>query len=141
MNLFAVAMALHILVAVMGVGLLGAIPLGARFARRAGVELSALAQWLKPLFRVVRVSLVLAVVTGVALEYAAGGVFHESLWFRASFALLVMAGVGQARSLSGLRRGLDGTLDRLRALKRIEYWGWTSAFAVSCIAVLMELKP
>jgi len=74
--------------------------------------------------------------TGGLLDYAAGGGFHSSGWFRASVALFLLLAVMQARARAALRKGLaSGTF------RRVERWGWTMCATVVLIVVLMEIKP
>ena len=141
MNAYVPVLALHVVVAVVGVGLFGAIPIVAGYARRAGVAPAERAGPLEPLFRSTRWSLAAIAVTGVLLEGASGGAFHESGWFRTSFALLVFLGFSHARARAALRAGLAAAAGPERALRRVERWGWTMCVTVASIAVLMEAKP
>ncbi len=129
MSAFSLLLALHVAVAVAGTGLSGAIPLGARAARRAGTDAPP---GFRSLLAYNRAALALMLLSGVALEILAHGAFHATGWFQISFALLVVAGFAVARCQRALRR---------RAFDAIERWGWTAVIAVSCIAVLMVLKP
>ena len=141
MTPYLLLLALHVLTAVCGVGLLGAVPVGAWTARRHELKLETLALWLAPLVGAARISLLVMFVTGAAVDYAAGGAFHGSGWFRASVLLLVVAGAALQLSRVALRRGLAGKADPRRALVHVERWGLSAAVAVAVTTLLMELKP
>jgi hypothetical protein len=134
-------LSLHVLVAVLGVGSIGAFPLCVRSARRGGLALSALAAWALPLLRTARVSLFLGLVSGALLDFVAHGPFHEAWWFRLSGLLVVVTAVCLGRGKVALTRGLSGSLAAPIALRRIESWGFTSVAAVACIVLLMVWKP
>jgi len=136
MSLYAAVISLHVIVAVVGIGLLGAVPLVAAYGGRAGLAPSATAGLLESLLRYTRWSLATMALTGGLLDYAAGGGFHSSGWFRASVALFLLLAVMQARARAALRKGLaSGTF------RRVERWGWTMCATVVLIVVLMEIKP
>jgi hypothetical protein len=153
---YAATVALHVVVAVVGVGMLGAIPIVARAARMAaktsgpsapaGAPLDALFHW-------TRVSLATMAITGILLDVAVAGAFHTSTWFRASGALVVVLAVSHARARAAWRSaanasgasaapGADATESaRCAALSRVERLGWTMCATVALIAILMEVKP
>ena len=141
MSLGTFALSFHVVVAVLGVGLIGALPIAVRSARRAGVAPGALAVWAVPLLLAVRLSLLLAFSSGALLNFVAGGAFREALWFRLAALLVVVTAICLARARAALTRGLSGALAAPLALRRIERWGFTSVIAVACIVVLMEWKP
>ena len=141
MNVAMLALLFHVIVAVLGVGLVGALPIAARKARHAGLGLSALAVYVPPLALTVRLSLFLAFSSGDLLYFAAHGEFLEAWWFRLSVLLVVVTALCLARANAALTRGLSGEFDAPAVLRRIERWGFTSAIAVACIVVLMEWKP
>lgn len=141
MSSYGILIALHVVVAVVGIGMLGAIPLGAHVARRAGFELRAFAPWYAPLFGITRASLLIMLLTGLALDAVVSGIHHERGWFQAAFALWFVVGFFQGRARVSLRRGLAGKLDRARTLFRVEVFGWLTSVVVVVIAVLMKLKP
>jgi hypothetical protein len=134
--LLVAALVVHAIVAFVGVGLVGAIPVVARFARRGDGGLSH-ATVLGALLRYAQGSLVIAGLSGVVIEFATGGAFHSSTWFRGSFALFLFVGFAQGQARRALRKGADAE----GALRRVERWGWTMCVAASAIAVLMVLKP
>jgi len=141
MNLAMLALGLHVLVAVLGIGLIGALPLGAWATRRGGLAMSALSVWALPLLLTARISLLLAFVSGAALDFVSGGPFHHALWFRLATLLVVATAICLARARAALTRALSGGLAAPVALRRIEYWGFASVLAVACVVLLMEWKP
>ena len=141
MNPVMFTLSLHVLVAVLGVGTIGALPLSVRSARRGGLSLSALAAWALPLLLTARLSLFLGFASGALLDFVAHGPFHEAGWFRLSGLLVVLTAVCLGRGRAALKRGLSGSLAAPVALRRLESWGFTSVAAVACIVLLMVWKP
>lgn len=141
MSAYAPLVASHVIVAVVGIGLLGAVPLVARAARRAALTVPASAALLEPLLRATRWSLAVMALTGILLDVAVRGAFHSGGWFRASFALLVFVGFAHARARAGLRKAPAPAADAAAALRRVERWGWAMCATVALIAALMEVKP
>jgi hypothetical protein len=129
---YAPLVALHAIIAVVGVGLCGAIPLAARQDGPGAAHTSLLER----LLGLNRLSLVAMFITGALLEAAAHGGYHEHWWFRLSVALLLVAGLSNARARAALRAGGDA-----QALARVRRWGFTLCAAVATITVLMEVKP
>lgn len=140
MSLYVATLAIHGIVAVVGIGLLGAIPIAAASARRAGPG-AASQTLLEALFRYTRWSLAIMLVTGALIDFTVKGAFHESGWFRASFVLLFVVGFSHARARAALRQGLTSGDDAQATLRRVERWGWLMTATVTLIVVLMEVKP
>jgi hypothetical protein len=136
MSPYTAIISLHVIIAVLGIGLCGAIPIVARQARLAA---SGKTDLLESLFRYIRWSLVAIALTGGLLDFAAGGGFHSSWWFRASVALLLFAGFSWARARAALRKGLGA--DGEAPLRRAQRWGLTMCTTVALITALMEAKP
>jgi len=141
MNLALLTLGLHVLVAVLGIGLIGALPLAAWASRRAGLAPNALSVWALPLLLAARISLFLAFASGAALDFVSGGPFHHALWFRFSGLLLVATAICLSRARAALTRALSGGLAQAVALRRIEYWGVASVTVVAGIVLLMAWKP
>jgi len=137
MSLFTLLLAAHVVVAIVGVGLLGAIPIAASWARRATVSAAERATVLEPLFRWTRVALVLVFLSGGAIDHSAQGAFHTAGWFRASALLVVAVAIVQIRARSILRKGLASE-DVLGTLRRVERSSWVSCGAVAVIAFLIS---
>ena len=139
--LYVVAIAVHVVVAVVGIGLVGAVPLIARLARQATDSLPGSERILGALLRAMQIGFVLMVLTGVLLDVSAGGAFHRTGWFKASLGLLAVNGLAHTRARRALGRGLAPGESRELALSRIERWGWTMCAVVALITVLMQIKP
>lgn len=139
--LFVPALVLHVVVAVLGLGSILGIALVAGAARRARSAPADVSTWLTPLFRLSAISLGTMLVTGILMDAAAGGAFHEWWWFRGSVLLLVLTGIlnGYARRVA--RRGLGLDTGREAALRSLERLGYGMSVLVATIATLMELKP
>lgn len=131
MTLYSVAVAIHVLAAVLAVGLVGAIPITARLARQAN-RLADAEGTMKALLRAVQAGLGVMLLSGVLLDVSASGAFHKTGWFKASMVAIVVLGalLGQARG--AIRRG---------ALHQMERWGWAMCTVVALITVLMQAKP
>ena len=127
-----IAIAVHVVVAVLAIGLVGAIPLTARWARQSPGPLAAPERILGALVRGVQLGALLMLLSGIALDFSVAGGFHSSGWFRASIVLLVIFGVFMGRARVALRRG---------GLRQVEQWGWAMCAAVAVITILMQLKP
>jgi len=141
MNWVIFALSLHVLIAVLGIGMIGALPIAARSARLASLLPDALAVSVRPLLRAARISLFLAFASGAAVDFAFDGAFHRAAWFRLAGLLVVATALCLGRASVALTRALSGGLGAQVALRRIEFWGFTSALVVACIVVLMEWKP
>jgi hypothetical protein len=148
-RLYAVAVALHVLVAVLGVGLVGAIPITARIARRYTAAMSGAGQagqtgaveaMLAILLLATQLAFLLMVITGVLLDVSMAGAFHRTAWFQVSIAVLLVVGLSHARARSALRNARrEGARDA--ALGRVERWGIVMCVGVATVALLMQVKP
>ncbi len=139
--LFVTAMSIHAVVAVAGVGMVGALPFVATFARRGALAPPRSAALLTVLLRCTQWSLAIVGLTGVVLEAAARGAFHDTTWFRASVVLFLFLGFAHAQARRSLRKGLDAGNDPTATFQRVERWCWAMCALVSGIAWLMVVKP
>jgi hypothetical protein len=139
MNLFALAISVHVITAILGLGqIVGTAVLASSLPQDAPVAPAALVA-LRRFGRGTTWSLVLMLLSGVLVEYASGGSFHEAWWFRLSFVLLIALGALQGRIRAVLRKvesAKDGLL--LRGVVRIAL---AMSAIVAVVAVLMEVKP
>jgi hypothetical protein len=78
-------------------------------------------------------------VTGLLLDFAARGVFHSTVWFRASAALLLVAAIFLTRADAALRKAVAS--GGAATLARVERWSWLSCATAALMAVLMAVKP
>jgi hypothetical protein len=137
---FTSVLALHVVVAVLGVGSIASIAIVAGASRRAGRVTDEVLLTLGSLLRASGISLGVMLVTGVLLNLAAGNGFSATWWFRGSALLLVATGVlhGIARRTV---RAAPASADRGSALRRVEGLAYAMCALIAVIAVLMELKP
>ena len=139
--LFMPALLVHVIVAVLGLGSIGAMAVVARAARRGGSVEADVEAWLRPLLRASAFSLGLMLATGVMMDLAAGGAFHERWWFRASALLLLGAGVLNGRARGVVRQGLAAHSGGDGALRRLEGLAYGMCGFLAAITVLMEVRP
>jgi hypothetical protein len=139
--LYAVSIGIHVLTAVLAVGLVGAIPLTARVARQSARDLAGVERILGALLLAMRAGLSVMVLTGVLLDLSAAGAFHRTGWFKASIVVLVFLGASLVRAHVELRRGFAPGGARESALGQVERWGWAMCASVALIAILMQIKP
>ena len=131
----------HVVVAILGLGSIASVALVAGTARRAGGGSKDVFAWLRPLLRYSAFSLAAMLVTGVLLDFAAGGAFHEAWWFRGSALLLVATGVLHARARRAVRSGLASEDDADVVLRRVEWTAYGMSALIAAITLLMEAKP
>jgi hypothetical protein len=91
------------------------------------------------LVRTTRWSLVVVLLSGILLEYASGGAFHDTWWFRISFFELLA--LGAISGVMGRTLRKRETTGAERTLKRVVRGAWVMCAITAVIAVLMELKP
>ncbi len=139
--LYVIAVGIHVLTAVLAVGLVGAIPLTARMARRPARDLDAVDGTLRALLRATQVGLLLMLLSGVLIDFSASGAFHRTGWFKLSMAALIVLGAALGRTRAALRRGFAPGGVRERALVQVEQWGWAMCASVALITLLMPMKP
>jgi hypothetical protein len=73
------------------------------------------------------------------VEYLGGGAFHESLWFRLSFGLLLLLGAINGATGRALRR--RNGAPSVPILPRVRRAAWTMCALVTLVTILMEAKP
>jgi hypothetical protein len=140
MILYVVAIALHVVFAVLAIGVVGAVPLVARLARQDGT-LGSPERLLGALLRVMQVGFFAMLLTGVLLDVSMDGAFHRTTWFKVSIVVLAVVGFCHSRARVALRKGFAPGGGREVALASIERWGWTMCAAVALITLLMQMKP
>jgi len=139
--LYTITITFHVVVAVVGIGLIGGVPLTARLARQGPGPHAESERVLGALLRATQIAFFAMVATGVLLDVSAHGAFHRAGWFQASIAVLAVNGLAHARARSALGKGSPPGGSREAALHRVERWGWTMCAAVAVITVLMQWKP
>jgi hypothetical protein len=140
MMLYVVAIAIHVVVAVLAIGVVGAVPLVARLARKDGTMASP-ERLLGALLRVMQLGFFAMLLTGILLDISMDGAFHRTTWFKVSIAVLAIIGFSHARARVALRKGFAPGGGREVALANVERWGWTMCAAVAVITLLMQMKP
>ena len=140
-SLFTLALVLHVLVAVLGLGSILSIAVIAVMGRRGRRDPIDVLPWLRPLLRLSTVSLVAMLGTGVILDLAAKGGFHEFWWFRASALLLVAAGALNGRARRIVQLGFAQKAESGVALQRVERLAYAMCGFVAGITILMEVQP
>ncbi len=141
MSAYTLLISLHVVVAILGIGQVGALAVATSAARRNGVPFAALAAWIRPLLLGVRISLPVMFVTGAILDFSSGGAHHEWWWFRLSALLLVITFIINARARAALAKGVETEGSGPAALGRVERASWSMCAAVAMITVLMQAKP
>ena len=131
----------HVLVAVLGIGLIAAVAIVAATARRAGRGATEAAAALAPLLRYSAFSLAAMLVTGILLDVAARSAFGHSWWFRGSGMLLIVTGALHGLARRTVRRGLVAGGSGEMALRRVERIAYGMCVLIAAITVLMEAKP
>ncbi len=139
MSLFAIALTIHILAAILGLGPLVAMAF-ASGRRRAEASLAEeLRTLMLRLSTWASLALGALLVTGVLIEAGSGGSFHETWWFRLSFLLLIVLGALNGQVRRKLRR-LDAAraADELRSVSAIV---WSMLALVAVVTILMTNRP
>ena len=137
MSLFGVALVVHVLAAILGVGpvafmaILGsrAAPAGELALERRDL-LAAVSRWLS-------VALALMLLTGVLLGVVAGQ--HEARWYRASVLLVVLIGALNGFARRKLRKA--DPVDPAPSLRFAARVSWCMCALVGVITTLMTLQP
>jgi uncharacterized membrane protein len=140
-SLYIPVLVVHAVTAVLGIGSIASVAIVAATARRAGRGSKEVSAWLRPLLRYSGFSLAAMLATGVLLDFAAGGAFHEAWWFRGSVLLLVVTGVLHAQARRAFRPEFAGVDDARVVLRRVERIAYGMCVLIAAITVLMELKP
>jgi hypothetical protein len=134
MTLYQGAIAVHVLTAVLGVGQLVALT---RLAR-PGEEHPPWAA-MQRLAAGGGLSLGLMLITGILLEYAVNGGYHNSWWFRISVLLFFTLGGVLGWTRRKLRAGASsGDASTLIVVGRA---AWAMCVIIGTIAFLMQIKP
>jgi hypothetical protein len=139
--MYNLAVVLHVVVAVLGVGQIGALAVAVSASRRARLPLPQIASWLHPLLGWARFSMAAVVATGIWMVVMAKGAYHGMWWVRLSVLLVVITFIFQRRAVGALKKVLRGEIDAASALSRVERVAWSMCATVALITVLMEAKP
>ena len=141
MSWYTIAVVLYVVVAVLGVGQVGAIAIVASSTRRSGMALAQAATWLAPLLRYTRWSLAVMLGTGIWIDVAAGGVYHHAWWVRLSGILIALTFLFHRRAMATISKAARGEGDAAAAFRGVERAAWSMCGTVALITILMEAKP
>ncbi len=121
---------LHVLTAVLGTGQVVAIALLARTVRASPHDPTR--ALLARLVRLFQWSLLVMLVTGVAMALVVGSFYERTIWFRTSSVLVLVVG-----ALSGMM----GAALKRKNERRAEGLAWGMVALVAVMALLMVAKP
>jgi hypothetical protein len=139
MNLFALAICVHAIIAILGLGQVLATALLATSMRREEPVAPTMWSALQRLVRGTSWAIGLMLLSGVLVEGASGGMYHETLWFRLAFFQTILLG-----ALNGFGRRALRNVDPstpAKPLRRVSLSAWIMCALIADITVLMELKP
>jgi hypothetical protein len=126
----------HVVLAILGLGPILAIGLAAALP----LEPAAVIQLARPVLRLLGVSLVLMLLTGLALAWQDGWAPAREGWFHAS--LLVYLGLGAMHGVAmRATRGPATEADGSVRVTRLRRTSWAMCTAVGLLALLMALRP
>ena len=136
MTLYPVAVSIHVVTAILGLGQVAGIAILASSAQTEAPVAPATWTALGRLTRGTTWSLALMLLSGALIDYSVGGGYHEAWWFRLSFVLLVVLGAINGRTRRALRKR-----ESTPPLQRIARGAWSMCAIIAVVAVLMEVKP
>ena len=138
MNIYTLTVALHVIIAVLGVGQLTALGVVAARENAAPDAAKVALRTLGNLTTGVTGSLVAMLVTGLAAEWLSGWAYHGTWWFRIAFLLFLLVGA----CAGGVRKTLrGGDADPGKALARIRALAGIMVGLTAVIVALMQLTP
>jgi hypothetical protein len=139
--LFQTLLVTHVVVAILGLGAVGAVPLVASAGRKADRRATDVLGMIGPLLRYSAISLGLMLVTGALLDLVAGGAFSKHWWFRGSALLLFVIGALHGQARRALRTGLASEGAGDAAVTRVVGFAYAMSALIVVITLLMEVKP
>ena len=138
MSLYVVAIGLHVLIAVLGIGMAGAIPVTAHLLRGSA---AAADRVLGALLRATQLAFAGMLVTGVLIDVSVSGAFHQTTWLKLCVPVFVVIGFAFARARATLRKARASGKVEEAALLRIERWGLLMCAGIAVVTLLMQTKP
>ena len=139
MTLYALAISIHVVTAILGLGQITAIVVLASDMSTGAPADGGSWTALHRLVLGTRWSLVIVLLSGALVEFASGGAFHERWWFILSFfGVLALGAINGVMGRALKRRESAGSK---RALERVVRGAWTMCALTAAIAVVMEVKP
>jgi hypothetical protein len=136
--LYQLALAVHVVTAVLGLGQVASVGVIASSSSTASVT-PAIRVAIRRLTFGIQVAIALMMLSGVLIEYASGARFHETLWFRIGFFQLLALGAlsGRMRKMLARLEASDGA----GSLRAVAGMAWVMGAIVATATILMELKP
>jgi uncharacterized membrane protein len=142
MTWYQVGLAVHALVAVLGVGQIVAIAVLASDARAGSDRLPATLAVVARLARIMGISFGFMLLSGIGLMIPTHGAFGAQWWFRISFVLFLVLGFFHGQLMRALRAaGGPASEGSTRAVSRMRSVAWTMCGLVAVIVMLMAAKP
>jgi hypothetical protein len=134
-------LAVHALVAVLGIGQVLAIAFLAADLRPGSEQLAGTVAVIRRLSRVTSISLGLMLLSGIGLMIPTHGAYGQQWWFRISFLLFLVLGFFNGQVGRGLRKVTGPAGDAAAAIGRLRTNAWTMCGLVAIIVCLMAAKP
>jgi len=142
MNWYQTGLAVHALVAVLGIGPVLAIALLAGEARAGSDRLPATLASMARLARITSISLGLMLLSGIGLMIPTRGAYGAAWWFRIAFVLFLVLGFFNGQLQRAVRVAGGAASDAsARAVARLSTLAWTMCGIVAVIVILMAAKP
>jgi hypothetical protein len=138
MTIHAVALSVHILTAILGLGQIAAM---ASLASSSAESTGSAPPWraLQRLATTSSWSLLVMLLSGVALDYSVGGGYHGFWWFRLSFLGLLVIGALLGWTRRTIRKNVSSG-DR-QALRGVSRATWVICGLIAIISIVMQTKP
>jgi hypothetical protein len=139
MTLNAVALSIHVVTSILGLGQVAGIAVLASSMPAGASALPSIWTALQRLARGATWSLPVMLLSGALLEYSVAWGHHTEWWFRLSFVLFLALGALLGATRRALRR-LDSATDA-GPLQGVARRAWAMCAVVAIIAFLMAAKP
>jgi hypothetical protein len=139
MTLFSATLCIHVVAAILGLGPVAGLALLVGTGSSTTDLTPRLRALMVRLTRWTSLALGLVLVSGIVLESASGGSFHDTWWFRISFLLLL--GIGALNGLTRRRLRKLGSEPDASGLRAVSRMAWAMCAIVAVVAVLMTARP
>lgn len=136
-----IAIVVHVVTSILGLGLCTAVVVTAMLARKNAASHDSFKTLFVRFFTLISVSLALMLLSGILLDVAAHGAWHDTMFFRAGALLVVALGALGGISRGRIRKAASDNGDLAKAFVLVEKLGWAMCGVVALAAVLMVLKP
>jgi len=139
MILYRIALSIHVVTAILGLGRVLAIAVVASSAGRDMPPSTGTWNTLQRLVKGLTWSLVIMLASGALLERESGGAYHDAWWFRLSVLALFVLGALSGAMRRALRKRESAGDERTLGL--VMRNAWLMCAVTAGAAVLMEVKP